>query len=211
MKFPFRVLLATLFAAGGAFACADSPTTARLSPRGADISFAKIRATDSLMFLTDTSYSDTALVLQRIVPLDADLSASAVIGPHGGSMEIRSAGVKIDIPSGALSAPTLITMTAYAGSHVAYDFQPHGLTFALPVKIQQSIKGTQTDKDPTLLNGMHGSYYGQATLDSAWVDSSKLFAKVQQNQIGYFEARGSKIRFYINHFSGYMVSCGRGE
>lgn len=208
MKFPIRALLATLLVAGGALACTDTPTTTRLAPRSADVSFARIKATDSLMFVTDVSYSDTSLVLKRLTPLDADISVTAVIGASGGSINLLKAGGKIDIPAGALSAPTTITMTAKAGYNVAYEFEPHGLTFAEPIKIQQTIKGTWAEKYPTLLKGMHGSYYGQASLDSAWVDPLKLFAKIQENQIGYFDSNVSQIKFYVNHFSGYMVSCG---
>lgn len=208
MKSPFRALRATLLVAGGALACTDTPTTTRLAPRSADISFARIKATDSLMFLTDVAYSDTALVLRRLQPLAANISQSAIIGPAGGEIKITEAGAKISFPAGALAQPTLITMTAFAGYSVGYDFQPHGLTFAQPVKVQQTIAGTWAQAYPVLLKGLHGSYWGQASLDSAWIDKGKFFAKVQENQIGYFESNASQIKFYIGHFSGYMVSCG---
>ena len=207
MKFPIRALLATLLVAGGALACTDTPTTTQLAPRSADVSFARIWATDSLMFVTDVSYSDTSLVLKRLTPLDADISASAVIGPNGGSINILKAGGKIDIPAGAVSEPTTITMTALKGYNVAYEFQPH-MTFAQPVKIQQTIKGTWAEKYPILLKGMHGSYYGQTSLDSAWIDPGHFFAKIAENQIGYVDSNASQIKFYVDHFSGYMVSCG---
>jgi hypothetical protein len=208
MKFLFRSLPALMLVAGGIAACTDAPTTSRFTPRPANVSFARIKATDSMMVVTDVTYSDTSLVLKRLTPLASTLSASATIGPNGGSITIKEAGGKIDIPPGALSQPTLITMTAFAGPNVAYEFQPHGLTFAQPVKIQQTIKGTWAELYPTLLKGMHGSYYGQTSLDSAWVDPGKYFAKIDENQIGYFEANASQIKFYVNHFSGYAVSCG---
>ena len=208
MKFPIRSLPVLLLAAGGLLACTDAPTTSRFSPHAADVSFARIKATDSLMLTTDVTYSDTSLVLKRTTPLASDISVSATIGQNGGSLTIQAAGAKIDIPPGALSQPTVITMTARAGSDVAYEFQPHGLTFAQPVKIQQTIKGTWAEAYPMLLKGMHGSYYGQVSLDSAWIDPGKYLAKVDENQLGYFESNGSQIKFYINHFSGYAVSCG---
>lgn len=207
MKSPFRALLATLLVAGSAIACNDTPTTTRLAPHSADVSFARIKATDSLMFVTDVTYSDTSLVLKRLQPLDADISASAVIGSAGGSIVIQKAGGKIDIPPGAVSEPTTITMTALKGYNVAYEFQPH-MTFAQPVKIQQTIKGTWAEKYPILLKGMHGSYYGQTSLDSAWIDPGHFFAKIAENQIGYVDSNASQIKFYVDHFSGYMVSCG---
>jgi hypothetical protein len=208
MKFLFRTLPALMLVAGGIAACTDAPTTSRFTPRPANVSFARIKATDSMMVVTDVTYSDTSLVLKRLTPLAADVSVSATIGASGGSIVIQAAGGKIDIPPGALSAPTVITMTALAGPNVAYEFKPHGLTFAAPVKLQQTIKGTWAEQYPALLKDMHGSYYGQASLDSAWIDPGKYLAKIQENQIGYVESNASQIKFYINHFSGYAVSCG---
>jgi hypothetical protein len=208
MKFSFRTLLAMSLVAAGLLACAESPTTARFSPRAAAPTLARIKATDSLMFVTEVSYSDTALVLKRMKPLETNLSASAVIGPKGGSIKIDAAGGKIDIPAGALAAETMITMTALAGTNVAYEFQPHGLTFAVPVKVQQTIAGTWAAEYPKLLAGMHGSYFDQTSLETAFVDPGKYFAHVKEHQIGYLEANASQIKFYIGHFSGYLVSCG---
>jgi hypothetical protein len=208
MKFSFRSLLAMSLVAAGALACSDSPTTARFSPQAANPTMARIKATDSLMFVTETSFSDTALVLKRFKPLEADISVSAVIGKAGGSINLNLAGGKIDIPAGALDTDTQITMTALAGTNVAYEFQPHGLTFKVPVKVQQTIAGTWAAEYPRLLKGMHGSYYDNASLDSAFIDAGKYFALVREHQIGYLESNASQIKFYIGHFSGYMVSCG---
>jgi hypothetical protein len=203
-----RLFVAGLFVAAVAGGCADSGRPTLMSPYSASPTFARIKATDSSMTLTDISYSDTALVLKRLTPLPSDISQSMVIGPAGGSINIQAAGGKIDFPPGALAAPTLITMTAFAGPDVAYDFQPHGLTFAQPVKIQQTVAGTWAAAYPTLLDGMHGSYYG-TSLDNAWVDKGKYFAHVDENELGYVDANRSQIKFYIGHFSGYMLSCGR--
>lgn len=210
MKSVLRAMSALVIVAAGVIACADTapPTTTRFAPRPANISYIKIKATDSLMLVTDVSYSDTSLVLKRLTPLAADISVSATIGASGGSIAIPAAGGKIDIPKGALSQPTVITMTALAGPNVAYEFQPHGLTFAQPVKLQQTIAGTWAQMYPALLNGMHGSYWGQAQLDSAFIDPLKIFALVKEHEIAYPEANASQIKFYLDHFSGYLVSCG---
>ncbi|MDQ6635977.1 MAG: hypothetical protein M3Z10_14590 [Gemmatimonadota bacterium] len=203
-----RSFVAGLFVAAVAGGCADSGHPTLMSPYSASPSFARIKATDSTMTLTDISYSDTALVLKRITPLASDISQSMVIGPAGGEINVQAAGGKIDFPAGALAVPTLITMTALAGPDVAYDFQPHGLTFAQPVKIQQTVAGTWAALYPTLLTGMHGSYYG-TSLSAAWVDPGQFFAHVDENEIGYVETNKSQIKFFIGHFSGYMLSCGR--
>ena len=208
MKFSFRTLLATSLVAAGALACSDAPTKTTFSPQAAHPTFARIKATDSLMMVTETSFSDTSLVLKRFTPLTADISLTAVIGKAGGSIKIDKAGGKIDIPAGALDTNTTITMTALAGPNVAYEFQPHGLTFKVPVKVQQTIAGTWAAEYPTLLKGMHGSYYDNVSLDSTFIDKDKYFALVKEHQLGYVESNASQIKFYIGHFSGYMVSCG---
>lgn len=211
MKSSFRTLLAMSLVAAGALACSDAPTTARFSPQAAKPTMARIKATDSLMFVTETAYSDTSLVLKRFTPLGTDISVSAVIGKSGGTIKIDQAGGKIDIPAGALDSNVTITMTARAGANVAYEFQPHGLTFKVPVKVQQTIAGTWAAEYPKLLKGMHGSYYAQAALDSAFIDPDKYFARVSEHQVGYVESNASQIKFYIGHFSGYLVSCGFSE
>ena len=208
MKFSFRTLLAMSLVAAGALACSDAPTTARFTPQATRPTLARIKATDSLMLVTETSFSDTSLVLKRFKPLEASISVTAVIGKAGGSIKIDAAGGKIDIPAGALDTNTTITMTALAGPNVAYEFQPHGLTFKVPVKVQQTIAGTWAAEYPSLIKGMHGSYYDDAVLDSTFIDKDKYFALVNEHQMGYFEANASQIKFYIGHFSGYLVSCG---
>ena len=212
MRLRHRSLLALGAVAIGIVACVDTSTapTAKFAPSAKGPEFTRIRATDSLMNVTDITYSDTGLVLKRVAPLDSNISVSAVIGPQGGSIKINAAGGKIDIPAGALSVPTTITMTALAGPNVAYEFQPHGITFAQPVKLQQDLKVTWASVDPSLLKIAHGAYYDRA-LDSTFVDSTKLLMKVKEHELGYPDINASQIKFYIGHFSGYVVLCGRGD
>lgn len=70
-------------------------------------------------------------------------TVSAVIGTEGGSIEL-SDGAGVDVPPGALEEPTTITVSvtntgfeplpAVASGRV-YAFEPHGLTFLLPVTV----------------------------------------------------------------------------
>src|SRR6202165_6352545 len=46
-------------------------------------------------------------------------TASAVIGPDGGTLSLPGSDFTMNIPSGAISAPTSITVVAKGGSHVA--------------------------------------------------------------------------------------------
>jgi len=212
MRLRHRSLAAVGVAAVALVACVDTATnpSTKLSPSARAPEFVRIRATDSLMNVTDITFSDTALVLKRLTPLDSNISVSAVIGPNGGAIKINAAGGKIDIPAGALSEPTTITMTALAGPNVAYEFQPHGITFAQPVKIQQDLRYTWASVYPQLLGTAHGGYYDRS-LDSSFVDPGKLFVTLKEHELGYIESNATQIKFYINHFSGYLVTCGRGD
>ena len=212
MRLHHRSLIALVVAGVGIAACVDSATSpaTKFSPSVRGPEMTRIRATDSLMNVTDVTYSDTGLVLKRLTPLDSDISVSAVIGPNGGSIKINEAGGKIDIPAGALSAPTTITMTALAGPNVAYEFQPHGITFAQPVKVQQDLRVTWASVYPKLLDAAHGAYYDRS-LDSSFVDPGKFFVQVKEHELGYIETNATQLKWYIGHFSGYLVLCGRGN
>jgi len=209
MRLRHRSLLAVGVAVA-LVACVDTTTNppTRFSPTAHVPEFTRIKATDSLMQVTDITYSDTGLVLKRLTPLDSDISVSAVIGPNGGSIRINEAGGKIDIPAGALSEPTTITMTALAGANVAYEFQPHGINFTQPVKVQQDLRSTWASVYPQLLGIAHGAYYDR-TLDSTFVDPGKLMMQVKEHEIGYLETNATQLKFYVGHFSGYVVLCGR--
>jgi hypothetical protein len=212
MRLHNRSLFVLGVVAVGLAACVDSATNpaTKLSPSARGPEMIRIKATDSLMRVTDVTFSDTALVLKRLTPLDSDISVSALIGPEGGSIKINEAGGKIDIPAGALSAPTTITMTALAGANVAYEFQPHGITFAQPVKLQQDLRTTWASVYPQLLGLAHGAYYDNS-LDSDYVDPGKLFVRVKEHQLGYVESNATQLKFYLGHFSGYLVACGRND
>ena len=58
-------------------------------------------------------------------------STSAWIGPDGGQVSLM--GCTVQMPAGALSAPTLITMTRNADGTV--ELGPHGQTFAVAVQL----------------------------------------------------------------------------
>jgi len=139
--------------------------------------------------------------LQRTTPLAAPITVSKSIGTDGGTLSIPEAGVTVVVTKGALTQTTTITMTARAGSLVAYDFAPHGITFAKPLVFKQSLKGTNASlltapflqlgyySDPNLLTATGGlvSELLGGTLDKlTWTFTSS-----------------------IPHFSGYIVTCGR--
>jgi hypothetical protein len=141
--------------------------------------------------------------LQRTTPLAAPITVVQTIGGAGGTLSIPQAGVTVVVPAGALAAPTTITMTARAGTLVAYDFAPHGITFAKPLVFTQQLRGTNASllsapfltlayyKDASLLTpvgGLVSELLGGVTNLLSWTFTGK-----------------------IQHFSGYMVGCARGR
>lgn len=157
--------------------------------------------------------ADTVYPLKRLKELQYDLTASAVIGPEGGAIKIFEAGGKIEIPRGALTEPTLITMTALKGWNVAYEFQPHGLVF-LPtdagVKITQDLKPTYAARDDRWIANAEAGYFESA--DTSFIGQYRLFAyasELRPAEVEELKRNARTIRFWVTHFSGYLVSSGR--
>ena len=117
-------------------ACSSEPTSAPAAPIAAPTSAPNADLLGSVTGLVDKTVSFVAGV-QRNVPLATPITVTKTIGSAGGTLSILAAGVTVTVPSGALSTPTVITMTARAGSLVAYDFAPHGITFAKPLVFTQ--------------------------------------------------------------------------
>ena len=139
--------------------------------------------------------------LQRTTPLAAPITVSKAIGAEGGTLAIPEAGVTVVVPRGALAQTTTITMTARAGSLVAYDFAPHGITFAKPLAFSQQLRGTNASllTAPLLQLG----YYSDPSL------LTKTGGLVSQLLGGTLNTLTWTFTAPIPHFSGYIVTCGR--
>ncbi len=192
-SFRVAMLLGTLFF----FGCADlaDPT----APGGATptmTSFAKggKRADDSSTNdagTTTTTDESVTVIADRRTPLEADEVGEAVIGIWGGQIMLSKDGVQLYVPPGALTTPTTIRVTALAGSKVAYEFEPHGIRFALPVEIY-------IRKDVTSTTGsLFGVYYEG---DPAGAFSVLEFLPVWENPRWY--------TLLTDHFSGYALASG---
>ena len=140
--------------------------------------------------------------LLRTSPLAADITVSQTIGAAGGTLSIPAAGVTVVVPAGALSSNTLITMTARKGALVAYDFAPHGITFAKPLVFTQSLTGTNA----TLLSVpfLQLGYYSDPSLLTA------VGGLVSELLGGTTNLLSWTFTANIKHFSGYMVGTARG-
>lgn len=105
------------------------------------------------------------------------------------------------VPAGALASATLISMTARKGALLAYDFAPHGLTFAKSLVLTQDLAGTNVS--PLMSHLLHLGYYADPTL------LTELGGAVSEFEDGSSDFLGRTFTSTIPHFSGYMVACGR--
>jgi hypothetical protein len=169
--------------------------------------------TDDLVVSTTGTVLETVMpvnVLQRTSPLSQDISVSAEVGKSGGTIEIREAGLKFIVPSNALVPPSskktvTITVTALKGDEVAYTFQPHGLRFREPVRIEQEFKGTTAEGNRSILAGVEGAYFPSV----ADLDVVRGVASVLEFRPTSVDVTGSKVKFTVDHFSGYLIATGR--
>jgi len=135
-------------------------------------------------------------------------SVSAVIGSEGGTLSLSGSDFTMSIPSGALAAPTTITLVAKAGAYVAYEMLPHGLKFLRPVTAVQGLQNTAiygTDAG----NAIRTAYLpeGSDTIDA---DDSASPSELQAATTYYYGARpvAETQVWIINHFSRYILISG---
>lgn len=136
-------------------------------------------------------------------PLKADVEGSAVIGPSGGVLTMPATGLRLVVPAGAVATPTRFRATAVAGRLVAYDFEPAGSTFAVPLRVEQ---------DPALLDLRQAALrpvaagYFPARTD---LDQARATAAVAELIPVTLSTR--TISFPVTHFSGYIITWGRSD
>jgi len=137
----------------------------------------------------------------RAVPLAKDISVSAVIGKNGGTIAIPEAGLTLVVPAGAVQSNTTFRATAIAGKMVAYEFEPHGTTFAVPLQFTQDLRKTSLVGALTAPL-MDGAYF---------TDRGKLYdapgiALVSELKPAVVNLLKLRVSFPIDHFSGYLIS-----
>jgi hypothetical protein len=198
MQTPVRRIVALALAAVAVASCSSDQSTAPL-PR---LTTSTESSSDLLGTVTGLTSSLLSVDgLQRTTPLAAPITVTKSIDASGGTLSIPQAGVTVVVPQGALAKPTTITMTARAGTLVAYDFAPHGITFAKPLVFTQQLRGTNASilTAPFLRLG----YYKDASL------LTKVGGLVSELLGGVVNLTSWTFSANIQHFSGYMVTCGR--
>ena len=132
-------------------------------------------------------------------------SASAVIGPDGGTLSLPGSDFTMNIPSGALAAPTTITVVAKGGPHVAYEMLPHGLRFLKPATAVQGLQNTAT-YGTDAGNAIRTGYLPEGS-DAIDVDDSASPSELEAATTYYHGAeRVAETHVWIiNHFSRYIL------
>jgi hypothetical protein len=178
-------------------ACADGPT-APTAPAAAPAAWTGSTSYDG------GSYGGTAVTTLRWNSAVTQAAASAVIGAAGGSLTLPG-GATLVVPRGAVSTNTTFTITRLPGRIVAYDFQPHGRTFAYPLTVRQPGAGTNLGALWST-SGLQGAYF----VDQSKLDQANGVATVSEFAPSTTVASDrSSVSFTVKHFSGYLMSTGR--
>lgn len=151
----------------------------------------------SLLDVTKTLLTSVTGLL-RLSP-QPELTRSITVGYEGGVLNIPETGLRLTIPRGAVRYSTKITVKSIAGMTVAYDFEPHGIKFAVPLEFSQDLAGTNMNANTVL----SGGYFAATTQLLSWAGLAKV------DEILPAKVIDGRAVFGISHFSGYMVSTGR--
>ena len=207
--------LAAVVAAGVMAACSDSstPTAVHASQSVAPQSVMDRGgngAQNGSGVQNGASQASPVSALLRDYALGAPITVSKVISRNGGTINIPATDFQLRIPRGAFNADTMtITVTALAGSTVAYAFEPHGTVFNVPLTFVQHLGHTRLKGKPApgLLSQLEGAYFPDVGL----VDPTTGEAVVTETLPTSVEATflDDVVTFPIHHFSGYLISTGR--
>jgi hypothetical protein len=131
---------------------------------------------------------------------------SGTISPWGGTLTIPESDFTITFPVGAVSQPTLITITSDP-NYVAYKMQPQGIKFAKPVVVTQRLRKTAVYGE-SLSSRLFGAYVADDLLDLG-----TLLNALEIELSATIYAPGSSTlpeieTWSVNHFSRYMLASG---
>jgi hypothetical protein len=161
----------------------------------------------SAISTTTTTYlatPGTVQGLRRTTPLADSVKVSFTITALGGNFTLPGSGLTVIVPPNVYPAgPLTITATALPGDVVAYEFQPHGVQFAVPLVGIQDL--TNTD---WLSKGSTATYDVGYFAASADLNADTKTALVRELPPRSFDLLGKRLIFQVSHFSGYMVSWG---
>jgi len=185
-----------ILAATGLVAVSCGSNESPVAPRSA--AQAPAAPSNLLGLLTTTK---TVKALQRTTPLAAPITRSAYIGILGGTISIPQAGLTIVVPPLSLLSTKLVSVTALAGSNVAYSFQPHGTQFLVPVIATQSLTNTQARTGGLISVGSLFAGY--------FPNDNNIFSVTEILNLNINLLNQTAI-MTLSHFSGYIIATGYG-
>ncbi|HEX9562782.1 MAG TPA: hypothetical protein VF981_02380 [Gemmatimonadaceae bacterium] len=138
--------------------------------------------------------------LERDVSLRSDVTVRALIGSGGGRISLPGQGFTLIVPRGAVRNDTRFSVTAVAGTMVAYEFEPHGTTFRVPLVAIQDLNDTSYRL--RLLSSLTAGYFESRT------QLFNLDGTVILNELipGILSPLTGRFSWPIEHFSGYIVA-----
>jgi hypothetical protein len=144
------------------------------------------------------------------------LSVTRLVHKEGGTISFPSIGMQLVVPRGALTADMTITITALPGKVVAYEFEPHGAVFLVPLTFIQDLD--QTDFDgiklpPGFTPHWDGAYFSSSSAIDETTGLSVVQETIPANAAWSWRGanKSGRCSFPISHFSGYMISTGRSD
>jgi hypothetical protein len=199
-----------------ALSCTDSPTApAPIKPvtvAGQDALLDGLlggllqTVTQVVQFVGDATGLSVRAVAWNSAYLHESHTVSATISPWGGTLTIPESDFTMTFPMGAVSQPTLITVTSDP-NYVAYKMQPQGIRFAHPVVVTQRLRKTAVYGQP-LSGKLFGAYLSDDLLDLGGI----LHALEIELSTTIFQSGSSTLpeleTWTINHFSRYMLASG---
>jgi hypothetical protein len=159
-----------------------------------------------------------AAVLRRVTPLRSDEVACRMIDPNGAlgetTMALKAAGLRVSFPTNSVSAPTRICLTAHAGSLLTYTFQPHGLQFSVPIRVQQDLRKTTAFHNPALTEGILAGYLLNGVAVDVDADGVARFEEtfataLSDDADAPTTTTPVRASFSTLHFSGYALASGK--
>lgn len=141
--------------------------------------------------------------VHRQVALATDRSWSFDVGPEGRIVRDGGTGLTVQVPAGAVASTTTITVIALKGAPLAYRFEPHGLQFAVPIHLVQSLRGLRVSADPLSIPPLFGGYFAD---DSLATDAATGQARVLEVLPVKIDLQARTVVLDVRHFSGYTVA-----
>jgi hypothetical protein len=149
--------------------------------------------------------SQQVKVITRATPLPNDITSGAWIGPLGGSFGIPDAGLSVVVPPGAVLSRTYFSATALKGNLVAYEFEPHGKSFLVPLVMTQRTNGINLLDALGTLMPIQAAYFPSRD----GIDPATATATVTELLPVKLDLGLGNVTFTVGHFSGYLLASGR--